>query len=770
MDISPSNAKVKWTEQSSVQSVAAKLLPVRRKLAVSGTSRKTERSTVPILLLEGLHFYNCYAPPSLTLDELDGLPAQTDQGREAALSRGNCWGLQCLGSRQEQQRDQNKAANTIRGHVYTGRRLANVAEPTFVRGETSLIVDLEFVSSSLARGNYSREVIDIYTTSYHRAIFWEVFTSQRIRSTPEKTNEIGWKGSTFDPSLFVAALNDHPISDSSATENVEHFMRRVAKACDASMPRKRSGNRLPPVHWWNDEIATLREECGKARRSSKPSRKKGNPEKLKTKYKNARRKLNKAIKCSKRQCWTELFDEVEADAWDRPYRMVMTWLTKQPMPSLTCPKFLENIVVVLFLQQPELHQFTEQCAETSIPPITQEQLEEACSRVGNTMAPGVDGIPNIALKAAIRAAPGLFLDVYNAWLREGTSPAKWKQQRRIEATVQPLLADNQYGFRRGGSTLDGIDLVISTAKEAISATRLGEGTKKSCLVATLDINNAFNSAKWDCIMEALESMTVRGYLQRMVDSYFTERVLGPGSVLGPLLWNIMYDGLLKVALPSEARLVAFGDDLLWRIRQWMDSVSLHLAEYKTGSGTHQEQEKIGDNHTASRLNFKQQAEHVSTKASGVRASLSHIMPNMGRPKQKRRALLSPVVTVTCSRPVVDVWLNRSHGEVNYYLTQMLSRPGCFRAYVHKFKHEDFLECPACIGVNEDAEHVAFSCPRFSMIRDTCKSALGGTTRLDNLVEAMLFSKAGWDATSSYVAEVIKELRNEDRRRKLQDRR
>ncbi|GBP21409.1 Putative 115 kDa protein in type-1 retrotransposable element R1DM [Eumeta japonica] len=62
-------------------------------------------------------------------------------------------------------------------------------------------------------------------------------------------------------------------------------------------------------------------------------------------------------------------------------------------------------------------------------------------------------------------------------------------------------------------------------------------------------------------------------------------------------------------------------------------------------------------------------------------------------------------------PQIDVCLNRNHGEVNYYLIQMLSGHGCFRAYLHRFKRDDSLKCPSCPGKPEDAEHV-FSCSPF----------------------------------------------------------
>ncbi|XP_015122066.1 uncharacterized protein LOC107044633 [Diachasma alloeum] len=88
--------------------------------------------------------------------------------------------------------------------------------------------------------------------------------------------------------------------------------------------------------------------------------------------------------------------------------------------------------------------------------------------------------------------------------------------------------------------------------------------------------------------------------------------------------------------------------------------------------------------------------------------------------------------------------------------------GCFRKF--KFKHEDSPKCPTCAEVDENAEHVFFTCPRFSDIRDTGETELGRKVSPENLVETMLSSQTAWDATSNFAAEVMKELRNEERTR------
>ena len=95
----------------------------------------------------------------------------------------------------------------------------------------------------------------------------------------------------------------------------------------------------------------------------------------------------------------------------------------------------------------------------------------------------------------------------------------------IEAATGHLLADNQYGFRKGRSTIDAINQVVGNGKEAISGKRWKGGSKKYCLLVTLDVRNAFNSARWKNICQALDKLDVPAYLKNMIKSYLTNRLL-----------------------------------------------------------------------------------------------------------------------------------------------------------------------------------------------------------------------------------------------------
>ncbi|CAD7085939.1 unnamed protein product [Hermetia illucens] len=220
--------------------------------------------------------------------------------------------------------------------------------------------------------------------------------------------------------------------------------------------------------------------------------------------------------------------EADSDPWGGAYTSVMSSLKGERSPPITCPELLQNIVNTLFpvdvngTSLPAVHLNPDE-----VPIVVNEEVLDAAKRLTEKKTPGPDGVPNIALKVAARTAPGMFAQVFTACLREGEFPEQWKVQKLIvipkagkplgdPTSYRPIclvntigklfdrliynrllavaekeggLSDKQFGFRKAKSTVDAISMLTALAQAAIE-----EG--KCCAVITLDVKNAFNSAKW----------------------------------------------------------------------------------------------------------------------------------------------------------------------------------------------------------------------------------------------------------------------------------
>jgi hypothetical protein len=89
------------------------------------------------------------------------------------------------------------------------------------------------------------------------------------------------------------------------------------------------------------------------------------------------------------------------------------------------------------------------------------------------------------------------------------------------------------------------------------------------LAVSLDIVNAFNSLPWGKIREALEFHRIPPYLQNVVRAYlrdqcimYTDHGVPQRSVLGPLLWDLVYDAVLRMPMPPDSALTCYADDML----------------------------------------------------------------------------------------------------------------------------------------------------------------------------------------------------------------
>lgn len=176
------------------------------------------------------------------------------------------------------------------------------------------------------------------------------------------------------------------------------------------------------------------------------------------------------------------------------------------------------------------------------PPLTTKtEIAHAIKGMKSGKTPGEDNIPNEAIKLAHRSDPEAYKRLYDACIVERTFPDRWKEAklvllpegklgedglqsyrllclldglgkglerliaRRIEchlATAEVGISTKQFGFRTGVSTIDAIEALENTIRPQLD----GKGI---CAAVSLDIKNAFNTASWTRIIQAMENRDVR---------------------------------------------------------------------------------------------------------------------------------------------------------------------------------------------------------------------------------------------------------------------
>lgn len=524
--------------------------------------------------------------------------------------------------------------------------------------------------------------------------------------------------------------------------NAENLVEMTQIACDRVLTKKTTNPGKKPVYWWSKEIDELRKESIKKRRQVTRNRRgnRADLDKAISEYKDAKGSYTKAILEAKDKKWKKVCEEIDDDVFGLGYSIVTRKMTQRGA-TLDRDK-VKEILETLFLRNEPVNWILE-TIEDEIAPFTIEELVEVSEGLRSGKAPGPDGILPEVVKAVVRREPLAVLNVMNKALRTGEFPAIWKIGKIVlllkpgkpllqPTSYRPLcllntygkllegllverinkelgnngLSPKQYGFRKGFSTIDPISEIFAKADQV---RRMPIKKRKFCLLVALDVRNAFNSASWTKIIDEMKKKKISPYLIRMIQSYFKDRKIfteeiemgmsagvPQGSKAGPLLWNILYDGVLRLKMPDGVFLIGYADDLAivviseteggiqWKaneaikiICKWMEEMELKLAPEKTEitwltGRKHrrrniqitvmnrviviQESLKYLGVYLDRQLTFQPHIDYVIGKASRSVNALARIMPRQGGAGTAARRVLNQVFesVILYAAPV---WVN-----------------------------------------------------------------------------------------------------------------
>lgn len=692
--------------------------------------------------IAGVRIHSCYASPNApTADLTEWLAALETSVRQAPRSivagdinaKAAQWGSVRTDERGLMVLDLMSSTNLVSCSV------GNV--PTFVRGNSRSRIDVTLASAQISADVQRWRVLDgAENMSDHHTISWTF--GRAAKPIPPGR----WAASRLNKTKLAAFIAEAPTVEAETAERTcDNLAAMLQQACVAAVPRIAGGRARRQMYWWCDEVAEARKLCQTTRRTIKRHRAGGRETAAAnqaTLLREQRRQLRLEILRSKERAWKRLCDEVDADPWGLPYRLVAKKLgARPPGPEAMVPGGVWAVVTALFATAPSTapentkQQQQEPQTDEQIVAFTMDELQLATARLPNRKAPGPDGIPNELVKATVETGAHHLLDAFNSCLQEGMFPGRWKVARLVlipkpgkpledPSSYRPLcmldgigkllerlianrllaevearggLNNNQYGFRRGRSTVDAIQAIQGSIREAVAGSRK---TRRFCLMVSLDVKNAFNTLPWREVMRSLDAKQVTASLKRIIASYLSDRWLelecatGPtrvrvvagvpqGSVLGPLLWNLVYDGVLGLQLPAGVQVVGFADDLavvsshvsaedtvaaaetaIELVGAWLRDAGLTLAPNKTEAAwlTRKRSGRdrvrhvvVGDRgvpigitikylgiHLEANPLLSRHVEHACTAAGKTEGAIARIMPNLGGPGDGARRLLAGV--------------------------------------------------------------------------------------------------------------------------------
>ncbi|XP_011049569.1 PREDICTED: uncharacterized protein LOC105143178 [Acromyrmex echinatior] len=424
---------------------------------------------------------------------------------------------------------------------------------------------------------------------------------------------------------------------------------------------------------------------------------------------------------------------------------------------------------------------------------------------GRPRAPGPSGVHGRVWFTAAPIVSGRLRRLFTSCLRDGIFPRPWKRARLVllrkegkpaesPSTYRPLcllddagkllerviaarivrhlsrdgtnLSRGQYGFREGLSTIDAVRQVRALSEQMTAGGEVA-------LAISLDIANAFNSIPWDRVVGAMRGHHLfPPYLVAIIEDYFRDRQLEfhnktglqqrrdmlcgvpQGSVLGPLLWNVAYDYVLRAALPPGCHVVCYADDMLVVVggTTWERAVGTNVAVACVVGSIKELGIRVAP--------AKSEALFFHDGKSGVPPQ-THIV---WRPPPENDPPTTGARTVETILPCLEEWVGRGWGGLSFQATQVLTGHGCFGECLCRIGKEPTTCCHHCDGDRDTAQHTLETCPAWAGERGFLVREIGMDLSLPAVMKEIVGRESAWRTFSSFCDRVMSQKEEAERQR------
>lgn len=428
-----------------------------------------------------------------------------------------------------------------------------------------------------------------------------------------RTSKADWAG--FSTSMDASSLRLPTVTSHNVLNVYSDFNKALIKAAKENIPPKIIKKRRISPPWWDSECSEAVKKRNNMERSLSRLMTVGNY----IEFKMIAAQTTRLLRKKKKQGWLKFCTNLSPRSpasivWQNIKRFRNSYVDKTITgdPSLWLGDFADKLA-------PPFAPCRDNYIFTPVPlnnndhsklnePFTHHELDSILKRVKDS-SPGVDGIPYSFLVRAGSSSRNTFLAIVNCLFSFCIVPEEWRRQivipipkpgkdhstadgyrpialssclskimehlikNRLEWWLEreSVIADSQFGFRRGFGVMDSLGIFSTDIRLAFS-----QG--KSVVAVFLDINSAYDNVIPSVLRHKMQELSIPARLTNYISKLFmtrhldiraqgtslplrsTWRGLPQGSVLSPILYNL-YTFDLDRSVQPFCNILQYADDL-----------------------------------------------------------------------------------------------------------------------------------------------------------------------------------------------------------------